>query len=155
MAFDSSLQVEIWKRVIDSQEHFNDIGMRIRALTLTATTLALSAAGLVYVHTSSIQVFGATVSPAAFVPLLGLIPTLAFWNLDVYWFYRLLRGAVEESKRLEQGLRSHGVSVRLNREISEMKPSAGKNLYILYGMLGAIQLIVSIAIVVVVPVASA
>ena len=120
--FNLDVNIELWREAVGVQMHFNDIGWRIRALALTVLTFTLGAVGFAYVNTPSVRVLTQEVSPAAFVPVLGLGLWSAFWFADRGWFHKLLYGAVLEGERLEDALTANGVTARLGHFISEQSP---------------------------------
>jgi phosphoglycolate phosphatase-like HAD superfamily hydrolase len=122
--FDVPAHLDLWKKSVDVQMHFNDIGWRIRALALTALTFVLGATGLVYANTPAIEVGAWRFSLAAVVPMLGLLVWWAFWFMDAKWFHRLLIGSVTDGARLERLLKGHMVSADLGGSISGASPSA-------------------------------
>jgi len=115
---DVNVHTKLWEQAVTVQQHFNDIGWRIRALALTAITFTLGATGFAYVNAGSSSALG-PISVAALVPVLGLILWIAFWFMDALWFHRLLQGAVDEGTRLERLLRSVGVRVNLGGSIGK------------------------------------
>lgn len=133
--------LDVWKKVVDVQQHFNDLGWRIRALALTALTFALGATGFTYVNAGRIPQLG-NLSAAAFVPLLGLVLWAAFWFMDAAWFHRLLKGSVDEGIQVEGILKQAGMRVDLGSHIGRASPlgklhSTGK-LNLFYGVIALV-----------------
>jgi phosphoglycolate phosphatase-like HAD superfamily hydrolase len=122
--FNTTAHMELWKKSVEVQMHFNDIGWRIRALALTALTFVLGATGLVYANTSTIEIGVWHFSVAAVVPVLGLLIWWAFWFMDAKWFHRLLIGSVLDGARLEAILNGHWIEANLGGAISKASPSA-------------------------------
>ena len=116
--FNAELHVELWKHTVDVQQHFNDIGWRIRAIALTALTFTFAATGLTFANTARVPIGPFHVSPAVFVPLLGLLLWWAFWFMDAKWFHRLLIGSVRDGARLEQLLKDNGIEADLGSAIN-------------------------------------
>lgn len=115
---DVQAHVRLWEKAVDVQQHFNDIGWRIRALALTALTFILGATGFAYLNMAPIrQLGGGTLAPL--VPVLGILIWAGFWFMDSLWFHRLLKGAVEEGTRLEKLLTESNVRVDLGASISQ------------------------------------
>jgi FMN phosphatase YigB (HAD superfamily) len=120
---DVNSHLELWKKAVDVQQHFNDIGWRIRALALTAMTFAFGAAGFAYVNAGTVQLGRlGDVSLAALVPVVGLVLWASFWFMDALWFHRLLYGAVRDGGRLERVLRWAGVRADLGNAIGKASP---------------------------------
>lgn len=114
--------LELWKEAVSVQMHFNDIGWRIRALALTVLTFTLGAIGFVYVNLGTGHIGGWEVSPAIFLPLIGIGLWCAFWFTDSGWFHKLLKGSVAEGAEQERILNGHGVQTNLGGEISKASP---------------------------------
>lgn len=114
--------LEMWKQAISVQQHFNDIGWRIRGLALTALTFALGAAAVAAREKSTIQIFGWHIQLSSCISILGLILWFSFYFVDQVWYHRLLRGAVKHGEALEEALRSKLPEAGLTKAISESSP---------------------------------
>jgi hypothetical protein len=114
--------LEMWKQTIAVQQHFNDIGWRIRGLALTALTFALGAAAVAAREKSTIQIFGTHAQLSACISILGFILWLSFYFVDQVWYHRLLRGAVKHGETLEEALRTRIPEAGLTKTISENSP---------------------------------
>ena len=126
---DPKVVVEIWKKVVDVQQHFNDLELRIRnfALALTGTFLALG--GYAIKETVSTRLFGIDVSVASLIVLAAIVPLSAFYFMDKWWYHKLLDGAVQAGIASEAQLRALGYDVALGTKISEASPITNR----LYG----------------------
>lgn len=159
--FDAALHVELWKQAVTVQQHFNDIGWRIRAIALTALTFTFGATGLTYANTSPVHVGAWSFSAAAVVPVFGAILWWAFWFMDAKWFHRLLIGSVVDGSRLEDLLKAHGVEVGLGAAITtesavKFKPykkpvRSTERLNLFYRVIGIVLALMSVAILVIGP----
>lgn len=120
---DKALLVEVWKKSIEVQQHFNDLSWRIRALWLTALTFILGATFLAYREADPISLgcLGET-SPAFVIPILGIFLWLAFWFVDALWYHRLLSGSVVEGLRIEKELEGLGFVIQLTQTIRDESP---------------------------------
>jgi hypothetical protein len=117
---DASLLLEVWKATVEVQKHFNDIGLRIRSLALTALTFILGGTAFAFLNGDLLRVPVLQVlSPAVFLPIIGVPLWVAFWIIDVRWYHRLLRGAVAEGKEIEEMLSVNGVPVSLAKKIED------------------------------------
>lgn len=153
---DVPAHLKLWEKSVDVQMHFNDLGWRIRALALTALTFTFAATGVAYANTDSIDILGYATSPAAFVPVLGLVLWFAFSFMDVHWFHRLLRGSVRDGERLESLLQANGISADLGGHIGRESPMkfrwqktemhSTKKLQGFYRVTGASLLVTALAI---------
>src|SRR5581483_7760245 len=114
--------VGIWKTVVDVQQHFNDISMRIRGLFITLI-LALSAAiGFLAEKDLKLDISNVTIHYAVFVPLGGIVGTLLFYFIDRYWYHRLLIGSVNQGAFIEDKHRFDIPEIRLSQEIGAASP---------------------------------
>lgn len=106
---DDQIIIEVWKKTIDVQQHFNDISLRIRNLAVTVLTGFMAAIGLslkdnIFVNVS-IDILH--ISTEASLPLASLaaagalIVWLIFFFMDRYWYHNLLIGAVEYGTTIE------------------------------------------------------
>ncbi|MGN7964916.1 hypothetical protein ACTJKK_02440 [Microbacterium sp. 22179] len=114
--------IALWEKAVDVQQHFNDIGWRIRALALTVLTFTFGATGFAYANTDPFAFLGRPVSPAFAVPLLGLAIWIAFWFTDAGWYHKLLVGAVKEGMAQEHSMQAFGVAAALGQKIGDASP---------------------------------
>lgn len=114
--------IEMWKQTVAVQQHFNDIGWRIRSLALTALTFALGAAALAAREKATVEVFGWQIQLSFLVLVLGLFLWLSFYFVDQIWYHRLLIGAVKHGEVLEIALRAELPQAGLTLQISESSP---------------------------------
>ena len=112
-------QIEAWKKIVDVQQHFNDIGWRIRSLAMTALTFTLGATFFGYLNADPVTVGAFQFNPAAFVPILGLLIWFLFWFADGIWYHRLLSGAGVAAGPVEKRLKELGVTADLSTEIQK------------------------------------
>jgi len=96
-----TLVLDVWKKTVDVQQHFNDLELRIRnyAVTILAAILGLAAYGIK--EDLRIVVLGHSTSLSAAVLIAGIFPWLAFYFMDRFWYHRLLYGAVGHGSRIE------------------------------------------------------
>lgn len=120
--FNVDAHLKLWEKAIDVQQHFNDIGWRIRALGLTVITFTLGATGVTYANTTSLDLFGRWTNPAFLVPVVGAVIWISFWFTDAGWFHKLLVGAVMDGIRLEKLLKEHGIHAALGSAIGDASP---------------------------------
>lgn len=93
--------LEIWKKTIEVQQHFNDIELRIRNFAVTGFTFILTGMGFLYKENSVIMLFGATIQSASILGLLGCTVIGLFWFMDKVWYHRLLLGSVYHAMIIE------------------------------------------------------
>lgn len=118
----TAAQVEIWKKIVDVQQHFNDLELRIRnfALIVTGAFLGLGANALKDGGTANIA--GHQIPSAALIVWASLVPLLAFYLMDRFWYHRLLKGAVYAGAEAEKELTDLGLRVDLGTQISRASP---------------------------------
>jgi sterol desaturase/sphingolipid hydroxylase (fatty acid hydroxylase superfamily) len=117
------LQVEAWKTTIEVQQHFNDIEMRIRALAITVLTAVLGAAALAVRSGTTLHVGGVHIDLGGAIIVIGLLAWLLFYFVDNWWYHRLLLGAVEHGRALEEMLGKGGVpGFGLTKAIGDASP---------------------------------
>lgn len=90
--------VDLWKKAVDVQQHFNDIEWRIRGLALTVATFAFGAAGVGAKDNTKIG----PLSLGTLIILLGLLLWYAFYFVDRVWYHPLLKAAVAQGEKWEQ-----------------------------------------------------
>lgn len=93
--------IELWKKTVEVQQHFNDLEWRIRGLALTSATFALGASGLAAKQGSSYH----GLSVGTCILLVGLILWYGFYFADRYWYHSLLIGSVKQGSKLEEEIR--------------------------------------------------
>lgn len=104
--------IEIWKKIIDVQKHFNDICIRLRALSITVITAFIGAIGYLWGN-SKIDVD----TILLLTPLVVLAWT-AFYLMDMGWYQRLLIGAVQKGKEIEKNNKRYIPEIALATQIT-------------------------------------
>lgn len=119
---DLAPQVEVWKKIVDVQQHFNDLELRIRNFALVVTGAFIGAGGYAIKDGGVASLVGLHISVAGLVVFCSLFPLLAFYLMDRFWYRRLLDGAVKAATPVELRLREMGLTVSLGTEISKASP---------------------------------
>ena len=114
--------IDIWKKIVDVQQHFNDIEMRIRAIAIPTLAAMLGAAGFAHKERVAISVFGTSFSAACAIAILTLLVWMVFYFLDRYWYHRLLYGAVKANIPIENAIRRIIPELDLGGSISGESP---------------------------------
>jgi hypothetical protein len=108
------LHVELWKKTVDVQQHFNDIEIRIRNLAISLLVAVVGGASLAITQGSLLLAVGILVA--------GLIGWGTFFLMDYLWYHRLLKGAVDEGLALEEELKKWLAITGLTHRILEASP---------------------------------
>jgi hypothetical protein len=115
-------QIEIWKKIVDVQQHFNDLELRIRNFALIVTGAFLGLGGYAIKDAGIIDAFGLSVSVAGLVVFSAIFPLFAFYFMDRLWYHRLLDGSVRAGIDAESALKELGYKVDLGSKITECSP---------------------------------
>ncbi|ELM3618277.1 hypothetical protein RYR54_004010 [Aeromonas sobria] len=96
------IKVDVWKTVVGTQQHFNDLEMRIRNYGILILSAFIGAIGVTFKSGYELPYFNIPASSilsfaAAFIWLL-------FFFMDVYWYHPLLKGAVAHGKLIEDNI---------------------------------------------------
>lgn len=114
--------IEIWKKTIDVQQHFNDLELRIRNYAVTLIVAIIGAAALIERERIRVVVAGRTVPLAAFLLFGGVVAWFAFYFMDRFWYHRLLYGSVNHGSYLEARARRVLPELALTDAISKASP---------------------------------
>lgn len=114
--------IEIWKKIVDVQQHFNDIELRIRNYALIVVGALLALGGYALKESVAIQLLGAELSAASVIVFAAVIPLLSFYFMDRFWYHRLLDGSVNAGIEVEKKLQALGYDIKLGQEISKASP---------------------------------
>jgi hypothetical protein len=99
-------RIDIWKKVVDVQQHFNDLEMRIRNFAITILGALFGAASLALSRDVKIQFEGMNLPLGLFLLLAALLTWIGFWFMDRHWYHRLLYGAVQQGMKVEESIKS-------------------------------------------------
>src|SRR4051812_47094932 len=88
--------VELWKKVVDVQMHFNDLQLRVRTLAFTVTAAFLALGGYALKDAGPLGIFNVHIPLAAVVIFSAVVPVFAFYFMERWWYHPLLAGAVFE-----------------------------------------------------------
>jgi hypothetical protein len=115
-------QIEIWKKIVDVQQHFNDLELRIRNFALIVTGAFLGLGGYAIKDAGVVRLLGLEVSIAGLVVVSAIFPLTAFYFMDRLWYHRLLNGSVYAGISAEKALVDMGYSVDLGSKVKEHSP---------------------------------
>jgi hypothetical protein len=161
--------LEIWKKTIDVQQHFNTIELQIRSLAITVLTAILGAAALLSSQNivnpladklkdnikELLASLGILLSPSELLVLAGLLAWVAFYFMDRWWYHKFLHGAVTHAMYIEKEFDKKygkGILLGLSSEIGNASPININNIEIhsnnkidlFYGAIAAILILIII-----------
>lgn len=114
--------LEAWKVTVQVQQHFNDIGLRIRQMAITILAAALGIAATAFQANTPVIVGSVTTSLATMILAAGVVAWTAFYFVDNVWYHRLLVGAVAHGSQLEKELANHVPGIGLTIDIGLASP---------------------------------
>jgi hypothetical protein len=82
--------IDIWKVVVDVQQHFNDIEMRIRSMFVTILLALFASIGFLLDKKLSFPIGPMSVQFAVLIPIIGIVGTFLFYFIYRFWYHRLL-----------------------------------------------------------------
>lgn len=111
------LVVEIWKKCVDVQMHFNGIELQIRNYAVTLLVAVIGAAAYALKEHLDVKLFDHTFSMAVTILPAGILGWSAFYFMDRHWYHRLLLGSVYHTIRIEKAVGPElELSVAIGRE---------------------------------------
>lgn len=113
------IKVDIWKQVINTQQHFNDLEMKVRNFGILIVSALVGAAGVSI--KSGYFVFGMSLSVIFFI--VGALLWLCFYFVDTYWYHPLLLGSVKQGIEIEKELKKQLPNINLTETIGKNSPS--------------------------------
>lgn len=116
---DLNLVLRTWEKTVEVQQHFNDMGMRIRSFAITLLGVMLTATGLIFSKDLRISLPSYSISASVVVLISALFFWLMFYFMDKYWYHVLLRGASEHAAKIEKLYSGKIPSISLSEKIFE------------------------------------
>lgn len=117
-----ALAGDLWKKTVEVQEHFNDLELRIRNYAVTVLAAIIGLAAYAVKENLQIALLGHRTSIAAITLAGGIIPWLAFYFMDRFWYHRLLYGAVAHGKLIEDRWKECIPELSLTESIGRHSP---------------------------------
>jgi hypothetical protein len=114
--------VEIWKKTVDVQQHFNDLALRIRNYALALFTAIIGGVALLEKDKIQISVFHLHLAASFLLSIIGIFVLAGFWYMDKYWYHKLLIGAVKQAAFIEKKHSNDLPELSLGLSISEASP---------------------------------
>lgn len=147
---DLALKIEVWKKVVDVQMHFNDLCLKVRNFAVSILGALLGAATIAYRFAGQVEVLSLKIPAASIFVGISIIVWLAFFLMDRYWYHELLKGAVHHGQEIECLLRERMPEIDLAHSIREqshesLKMNAAKKLNIFYLSIFAVQVLALVA----------
>lgn len=116
----ANIALEAWKKVVQTQEHFNEIEMKVRTLYATVLAAILSLYGVFMkdASKSGMDFGGLHADPILIVCFSIFVVSTLFYFVDRYWYHRLLLGAVLQGKEIEERWGSVLPEIQLGAKIT-------------------------------------
>ena len=115
--------IEIWKKTVDVQQHFNDLEMCIRNFAITIVGALIAALGFTYQQGLETTAFGHRFAAGLGLVVAAAFAWLSFFLMDRYWYHIFLRGAVTHAGKIEDQLKASVPNIDLGHTISEVSGS--------------------------------
>lgn len=119
------IKIEIWKKTIDVQMHFNELEMKIRNFAILVISAFVGGAGLalkegMYIANPHLSLAAILLFAAAFIAVI-------FYFADRFWYHPLLIGSVTQGLFIEQSIVQQGFpEISLTKAIGD---ASGVNLF--------------------------
>lgn len=114
--------IEVWKKSVDVQQHFNDIELRIRNFAITILIAAIGAAGFALRENLKVLLLGIELPLASILMLAGAVSLVPLWFMDRHWYHRLLYGAVKHASAIEERHKDYLPELGLSQRITVASP---------------------------------
>lgn len=114
--------IEIWKTIVEVQQHFNDISMRIRGMFVTILLALFASIGFLFDEKLSLDFGTFRVQFATLIPLFGVFGAWLFYFIDRYWYHRLLKGSVDHAITIEKKYKDEMPELSLSDAIGAVSP---------------------------------
>lgn len=115
--------VEVWKKNVDVQMHFNEIEMKVRNFLVTVLLATIGASGYILHQDVVLARIGSlSVSPLFCVFLGSWLAMYILYVVDRHWYHRLLRGAVDAARLIEDKYAAAIPGLGLGQAISRASP---------------------------------
>ena len=120
----AKIALEAWKKVVQTQEHFNEICMKVRTLYATVLAAILSLYGVFLKDSSDsgLKVAGLHFDAVMIVCIVVFVATTLFYFVDKEWYHRLLLGAVAQGAEIENRWANILPEIQLGAKITDKSP---------------------------------
>jgi phosphoglycolate phosphatase-like HAD superfamily hydrolase len=145
--------ITIWSDTVKVQQHFNDIALRIRNLSLTAFTFIIATLGYIIKENISFKLGSVEIKAITIISFTGSLIILCFLFMDKKWYHKYLIGTSKQASFIENKwykiLPELGLSNSISKESSfvywGLKLNSNKRFNFFYYPLIAVLLIFGIA----------
>jgi phosphoglycerol transferase MdoB-like AlkP superfamily enzyme len=104
MESEIAAKIEIWKTTVETQQHFNDLQLRLRSFLITLFLAVLTAAAYALKEHIIIRLWIFAISLSGLVCVFGAVMVAAFYVMD-WGYHQLLMGAVGYGEDIEDSLK--------------------------------------------------
>jgi hypothetical protein len=128
---ETEIVLEEWKTVINTQMHFNEMIIRARTTGVSVVMAVYGAAALAYGQypRKFLNIFGSEFHVSTAIILFGLILLGSILCMDLFYYYRLLLGAVERAEEIDKayanrivdGTRLFGMTTIVSKKVSRRR----------------------------------
>jgi small-conductance mechanosensitive channel len=124
----AKLLLDEWKIVIQTQMHFNDMIMRMRTNVVTIVLAFLGAASISLQYDSLFMSFsGFSFHASILIIISGLVLLFGVFILDYFYYYRMLRGAVNRGYQIDEAFKNKKFNgAKLFGMSTEIRDAIGK-----------------------------
>ena len=112
--------IEIWKKCVDVQQHFNDLEMRIRNFAVSFVGVLIAAVGFTYQQKLETTIFGLKFAAGLGLVVGAIFAWTSFFLMDRFWYHILLKGSVKHALMIESAYTDRIPSIGLGKTISEV-----------------------------------
>ena len=134
--------IEEWKTVIETQIHFNEMIIRARTTGVSVVMAVYGAAALSIGQYPGkfINISGSKFHVSAAIILFGISLLAGIFCMDLFYYYRLLLGAVERGEQIDKAFQGYtiggttlfGMTTLISKKVSKRRATIC--LFIFYGI---------------------
>ncbi|RUO72500.1 hypothetical protein CWI80_08080 [Pseudidiomarina sediminum] len=114
-------QITVWKEIVETQRHFNDVAMKVRHLGFILVAALVGAAGLTFRsgYEMTLTDAGFSIPVASALLMFGALFWVVIWFLDVKWYTPFLLGSVKAGLLVESEINRRMTEVQLTQHIKK------------------------------------
>lgn len=116
------LKVDVWKTIVDTQKHFNDLEMSVRNFGILIISAFLGAIGVSFGSEYAFEMWGRSIPVASLLAFGAAIVWSVFYFVDAYWYHPLLIGAVKKGIEIENEIKPRLNNIDLAAAIGKESP---------------------------------